>query len=89
MNDAASRIPRQGPRDPLFELAVARADTYLRRARIPADRQPQTIARALEAWALRTRFASRIDLPTLAEVLAARPPGEATYRDGAWRREPT
>jgi hypothetical protein len=79
--------PPGTPRDRLFELAVARADAYLQRARVPADRDPHTIARALEAWALRTRFASRLDLLKVAQVLAARPQGRVSYRDGAWRRE--
>ena len=64
----------------LFDLAVARADAYLRRARRPPSRAPDDagraadIRRALEAWALKTRFASRIDLEAVADALAARPP---------------
>jgi hypothetical protein len=76
------------PRERLFELAIARAQAYLQRARIPASREPKSIARALEAWALRTRFAARIDLRELARVLAERPAGDAVYRDGTWRLDP-
>ena len=72
-------------RERLFELALARAEAYLQRARVPASRDPESIARALEAWALRTRFAQRIDLLELARVLAERPPGGAVYRDGTWQ----
>lgn len=61
-----------GPRDALFELALTRAEAYLRRARRPASDDPVAIRRALEVWALKTRFASRFDLDELARVLAAR-----------------
>lgn len=57
---------------PLFELALARAAAYLERARPPAGRDAGAIRRALEPWALRTRFASRVDLDALARALAAR-----------------
>ena len=58
----------------LFDLAVARADAYLRRARRPPSNAPADLRAALEVWALKTRFASRIDLDAVARVLAARPP---------------
>jgi hypothetical protein len=58
------------PHDPLFALALARAEAYLKRARPPADASPAAIRRALEPWALRTRFASRVDLDELARALA-------------------
>jgi hypothetical protein len=58
----------------LFDLAVARADAYLRRARRPASAAPADLRRALEVWALKTRFASRVDLDEVARVLATRPP---------------
>lgn len=60
------------PHDPLFALALARAEAYLKRARPPADASPEAIRRALEPWALKTRFASRVDLSELARVLAER-----------------
>jgi hypothetical protein len=60
------------PHDPLFALALARAEAYLKRARPPADADPASIRRALEPWALKTRFASRVDLDALARALAER-----------------
>ena len=56
---------------PLFALALARAGAYLR-ARPPADGSPEAIRAALEPWALKTRFASRVDLDQLARALAER-----------------
>lgn len=58
----------------LFDLAVARADAYLRRARRPASGVPADLRRALEPWALKTRFASRVDLDAVVRAVAARPP---------------
>ncbi|MFN2322251.1 MAG: hypothetical protein ABR510_04765 [Trueperaceae bacterium] len=60
------------PHDALFALALARAEAYLERARPPADASPEAIRRALEPWALKTRFASRVDLMELARALAER-----------------
>lgn len=66
---------------PLFELALTRAATYLR-ARPAADASPEAIRRALEPWALKTRFASRVDLDALANALSERARA-GTARDGA------
>jgi hypothetical protein len=72
-----------GPsRDALFDLAVARADTYLRRARRPVSNDPEDVRRALEPWALKTRFASRLDLADVARAVASRPPGGGRWRGG-------
>jgi len=75
----------------LFDLAVARADAYLRRARRPASDAPADLRRALEVWALKTRFASRIDLDDLARVLAARPaePEDPAAPRPRWRGGPS
>jgi hypothetical protein len=75
----------------LFDLAVARADAYLRRARRPPSHAPADLRRALEVWALRTRFASRIDLDDLARVLAARPadPEDPAAPRPRWRGGPS
>jgi len=86
-----------GGRSELFDLAVARADAYLRRARRPpssasADpRRPAELRRALEVWALKTRFASRIDLDDLARVLATRPadPEDPAAPRPHWRGGPS
>jgi hypothetical protein len=67
----------------LFDLAVERAATYLERARVPTGRDPSALARALEVWYLKTRFASRVPLDEIVAVLAARPErGEGATR---WR----
>ena len=75
----------------LFDLAVARADAYARRARAPRARDAQAIARALEVWHLKTRFAGRVPLALVAQALATRPAGEGWVwsggEDGAWRRD--
>jgi uncharacterized protein YjiS (DUF1127 family) len=85
---SGSDPPAPGPtgataRAALFDLAVARADAYLRRARTPRSTAPADLRRALEAWALKTRFASRFELDDVVRALAARPPeGEARWRGG-------
>jgi len=66
----------------LFDLAVARADAYARRARVPRASDPAVIARALEAWHLKTRFAARVPLAAVAAALAARPAGEGWVWQG-------
>ena len=66
-----------GERGGLFDLAVARADTYLRRARPPLSDEPADLRRALEAWALKTRFASRVNLDEVVRALRLRPPDPA------------
>jgi len=68
-------------RDALFELAVARATAYLR-ARPPATPDPAGVRQALEPWALKTRFASRVDLDAVARAIAARPAGATRWRGG-------
>lgn len=74
----------------LFDLAVARADAYARRARVPRSRDATTTARALEVWHLKTRFAGRVPLERIAHAVAARPDGDGWVwsggEDGAWRR---
>jgi len=79
-----------GARAALFDLAIARADAYVRRARVPLARDAADIARALEVWHLKTRFAARVPLAHIAAVLAQRPAGEAwVWRGGhagAWTR---
>jgi hypothetical protein len=81
-----------GPRDALFELAMTRALAYARRTRaLERARDARTLARELELWALRTRFASRVDLEAVAARLLDAPDGEAHWRggpDGGWRPGP-
>ena len=75
----------------LFDLAVARADAYTRRARVPPSDGPAALTQALEVWQLKTRFASRVPLELVARALAARPAGEGwIWRggpEGEWRLE--
>jgi len=86
--DAGPAAPGGGAHDALFDLAVARADSYLRRARRPASTDPADLRRALETWALKTRFAARLDLDEIVRALAARPPSSGARwrggRGGGW-----
>ena len=71
------------PRAALFDLAVARAEAYARRARVPGGADAAAIARALEVWHLKTRFAARVPLAAIAAALATRPQGEGwVWRGG-------
>ncbi len=78
------------PRAALFDLAVARADAYARRARVPDGADAAAIARALEVWHLKTRFAARVPLEAIAAALACRPLGEGWIwrggKAGGWQR---
>ena len=68
----------------LFDLAVAHAERYAARARVPLGDDPAEIARALEVWHLKTRFAGRVPLAQVAAALGARPAGEGwVWRGGA------
>jgi hypothetical protein len=79
-----------GARAALFDLAVARAEAYARRARVPRSSDADAIAKALEVWHLRTRFAGRVPLTAVAEALASRPAGDGWVwsggASGGWRR---
>ncbi len=74
----------------LFDLAVARADAYVRRARAPLSNDPAGLRRALEVWALKTRFASRVNLDEVVRALCLRPPdpADATAPQPRWRGGP-
>jgi hypothetical protein len=77
-------------RDALFDLAVARAETYVTRARVADPRDRAALTRALEVWYLKTRFASRVPLVAIVDALAVRPAGAGRRwewrggADGAW-----
>jgi hypothetical protein len=87
MPDAAPGA--RDPRPDLFDLAVNRALAYARRTPAAAHaRDVETLARALEPWALRTRFASRFDPRDVAACLLSAPDGEVHWsggRRGGWR----
>jgi hypothetical protein len=79
-------------RDELFDLAVNRALAYARRTRA-LDRAGDAVAlaRELELWVLRTRFAYRLDLLEVATRLRRAPAGEVHWsggRAGGWRDGP-
>jgi hypothetical protein len=76
-------VPARPAHDALFDLALARAEAYLTRARPPADASPEAIRRALEPWALRTRFASRVDLDALARAIWERRSAEGADQPGS------
>lgn len=89
MSDPDGPRGRPRPRDALFDLALERAEAYLRRARRPTSTDPAAIRRALEVWSLKTRFASRFDLDAIAEALAERARLGATVRDDASEPPPS
>lgn len=70
-------------RDELFDLAVNRALSYARRTRaLERSRDVPSLARELELWVLRTRFAYRLRLEEVAERLLAAPAGDVHWRGG-------
>ena len=79
-------------RDELFDLAVNRALSYARRTRaLERAGDAAALARELELWVLRTRFAYRLDLLEVAARLTHAPPGEVHWSGGptgAWRDGP-
>lgn len=85
-------VPKDGARDDLFDLAVNRALSYARRTRA-LERASDThgLARKLELWKLRTRFASRLDLEAIALRLLDAPDGDVHWHggpSGGWRVGP-
>jgi hypothetical protein len=79
-------------REELFDLAVNRALAYARRTRaLERTGDAASLARALELWVLRTRFAYRLDLLEVATRLREAPPGEVHWSGGpggGWRSGP-
>ena len=80
-------------RDELFDLAVNRALAYARRTRAleRTGDDAAALARELELWVLRTRFAYRLDLLEVATRLTQAPAGEVHWsggRTGGWRDGP-
>lgn len=63
--------------DALFDLAINRATAMLR------GLSPKDPTQALSVWHARTRFARRIALPTIADVLKTKPAeGEWYWKGG-------
>lgn len=92
MTDRASGTGSDGARDELFDLAVNRALSYARRTRaLQRARDVASLARELELWVLRTRFAYRVRLEEVAARLLDAPDGEVHWGggpDGGWRDGP-
>lgn len=80
------------PRDELFDLAVNRALAYARRTRaLERARDARELARELQLWVLRTRFAYRLRLEEIAARLLEAPSGEVHWHggpEGGWRAGP-
>lgn len=75
----------------LFDLALARALTYLRRARVVELSDADAVRRALEVWYLKTRFAYRVPLAEVVRALGSHPPGDEDLHwvggpTGGWQR---
>lgn len=79
-------------RDDLFDLAMNRALAYARRTRaFERSTDVPSLARELELWQLRTRFAFRLDLESIAERLLAAPAADVHWHggpEGDWREGP-
>ncbi len=74
-------------REDLFDLAVARADTYTERLGLPRG-DSAALRAGLELWYLRTRFAYRIPLEQVVAALTRRPEAGGTWLggpDGGWQ----
>lgn len=75
-------------REELFDLAVARADSYADRLGLARD-DSEALRLGLELWYLRTRFAYRVPLEDVVATLVRRPHGEGGSvwrggRGGGW-----
>lgn len=80
-----------GDRSELFDLAVARALTYVQRARVADLSDEGALHRALEVWYLKTRFAYRVPLAEVVRALGGYPEGGEGLRwvggpTGGWQR---
>ncbi len=84
--------PPLAPRNALFDLAVNRARSYaLRLNALDRAESERDLARRLELWYLRTRFAYRIPLEDVTVRLWNGPRGEAHWAggpNGRWHQGP-
>lgn len=74
-------------RDALFDLAVNRSLVYAGRLGVLGQGE-EKLEGGLELWYLKTRFAYRIPLETVVEVLQTYPGGEYYWTggaDGSWQ----
>ena len=80
-------------RPELFDLAINRASVYLDKLSVnPAMNSAETLHDKLELWYLKTRFAYRVPLKDVIDVLRERP--DKLYfwqggREGQWLRGKT
>ena len=75
------------PRDALFDLAVNRSLVYAERLGV-LRQDGERLKGGLELWYLKTRFAYRIPLQTVIEILQTYPGGEHYWtggQEGAWQ----
>lgn len=78
------------PRSELFDVAVTRALSYAEKlGALEGERSPKLLHDVLEVWYLKTRFAYRVPLDQVIEVLMSYPgPGHhwAGGRGGSWMK---
>ena len=75
-------------RDALFDLAINRSLVYAKRLGVPGQDR-ERLRGGLELWYLKTRFAYRISLKTVVEVLQTYPGGEHHWtggEEGGWKK---
>jgi hypothetical protein len=70
------------PRDALFDAAVNKALSYARRLGVPLDDR-EKLRTGLELWYLKTRFAYRVPLDDVIEVLGSCPDALYAWKGGA------
>jgi hypothetical protein len=73
-------------RNELFDLAIARALEYAQRLKLNLN-NPDELQKGLERWYLKTRFAYRISLLDIIQVLQICPSHSAIWqggKDGQW-----
>ena len=75
-------------RDALFDLAINRSLVYAERFGV-LGQDRERLRGGLELWYLKTRFAYRIPLETVVEVLQTHPGGEYYWtggQAGTWKK---
>jgi hypothetical protein len=77
-------------RDTLFDLAVKRSLAYIQSLKLP-NHDKEILQQHLQVWYLKTRFAYRIPLNEIIDVLQ-RYPGQGVWsggKDGKWQDKHT
>lgn len=81
-SESAGVCPPLSTPEGLFDTIINRADGFLRVSR------PTNRLEALKAWHMRTRFARRVSLEMLLQILEGRPDGEYHWsggENGSWQ----